>query len=90
VLLRHSLAALHLPHRQHVESAKGTAKGTAVACCCCAGDTRKLLDDCAVLRPTVFVAVPRVYERVYSGVMDKVGTAFLITALRRVYQFDLI
>jgi hypothetical protein len=42
-------------------------------CCGCAGDTKKLLDDCAVLRPTVFVAVPRVYERVYSGVMDKVG-----------------
>lgn len=38
-----------------------------------AGDTRKLLDDCAVLRPTVFCAVPRVYERIYSGVMDKVG-----------------
>jgi hypothetical protein len=37
------------------------------------GDTRKLLDDCAVLQPTVFCAVPRVYERVYSGVMTKVG-----------------
>lgn len=36
------------------------------------GDTRKLLDDCAVLKPTVFAGVPRVYERVYSGVIDKV------------------
>jgi long-chain acyl-CoA synthetase len=30
------------------------------------------MDDCAVLKPTVFCAVPRVYERVYAGVMDKV------------------
>jgi hypothetical protein len=37
-----------------------------------AGDTRKLLEDCAVLKPTIFCAVPRVFERVYSGVMDKV------------------
>lgn len=37
------------------------------------GDTRKVLEDCAALRPTVFAGVPRVYERVYTGVMDKVG-----------------
>ncbi|KAF8060014.1 LACS4 [Scenedesmus sp. PABB004] len=36
------------------------------------GDTRKVLDDAAALQPTVFAGVPRVYERVYSGVMDKV------------------
>lgn len=41
-------------------------------CCCCTGDPKKLLDDCAVLKPTVFCAVPRVFERVYAGVMDKV------------------
>jgi hypothetical protein len=43
-----------------------------VSCFAILGDTRKLLEDCAVLQPTVFCAVPRVYERVYSGVMDKV------------------
>lgn len=37
-----------------------------------AGDTRTLMDDARVLRPTVFAAVPRVYERVYGGVMEKV------------------
>jgi long-subunit acyl-CoA synthetase (AMP-forming) len=36
------------------------------------GDARKLLEDCVALAPTVFCAVPRVYERVYAGVMDKV------------------
>jgi long-chain acyl-CoA synthetase len=36
------------------------------------GDTRKVLDDAKELRPTVFAGVPRVYERVYSGVLDKV------------------
>jgi long-subunit acyl-CoA synthetase (AMP-forming) len=46
-----------------------------VPCFAVPGDTRKLLEDCAVLRPTVFCAVPRVYERVYSGVMDKVRAA---------------
>lgn len=37
------------------------------------GDTRKLLEDCATLKPTVFAGVPRVYERIYSGVTDKVS-----------------
>ncbi len=31
------------------------------------GDARKLLDDVAALRPTLFAAVPRVLERVYAG-----------------------
>ncbi|KAF6251919.1 acetyl-CoA synthetase-like protein [Scenedesmus sp. NREL 46B-D3] len=39
------------------------------------GDTRKVLDDAKELRPTVFAGVPRVYERVYSGVLDKVEKA---------------
>lgn len=43
-----------------------------------AGDTRKLLDDCAALRPTIFVAVPRVYERIYAGVMDKVRSSLVL------------
>ncbi len=37
------------------------------------GDIRSLMDDVAALKPTLFVGVPRVFERVYNGVMDKVG-----------------
>ncbi|KAJ3357616.1 Long-chain-fatty-acid--CoA ligase 6 [Allomyces javanicus] len=44
-----------------------------------AGDTAKLLDDVAELRPTVFVAVPRLFNRIYdkvlSGVKAKGGAA---------------
>jgi long-chain acyl-CoA synthetase len=39
------------------------------------GDTRKILEDSVALKPTVFAGVPRVYERVYAGVMDKVKSS---------------
>jgi len=39
------------------------------------GDTRKILEDSVALKPTVFAGVPRVYERVYAGVMDKASKA---------------
>ncbi|KAG0223214.1 hypothetical protein BGW41_005679, partial [Actinomortierella wolfii] len=43
------------------------------------GDTLKLLDDVAVLRPTVFVSVPRLFNRIYdkvtAGVAAKGGIA---------------
>ncbi|PWA65219.1 long-chain acyl-CoA synthetase 6 [Artemisia annua] len=32
------------------------------------GDTLKLLDDIAVLRPTIFCSVPRLYNRIYDGI----------------------
>ena len=32
------------------------------------GDARKLTDDIAALRPTVFAGVPRVYSRIYDRV----------------------
>jgi long-chain acyl-CoA synthetase len=34
---------------------------------------KTLRDDLAVIRPTVFVAVPRVYERIYTAVHEKAG-----------------
>ena len=44
-----------------------------------AGDTLKLLDDIAVLKPTVFASVPRLYNRihdkVFAGVKAKGGLA---------------
>lgn len=38
------------------------------------GDIRKLVDDIGALRPTIFAGVPRVFERIYNGVMDQVRT----------------
>lgn len=31
------------------------------------------MDDIAALRPTLFCGVPRVFDRIYAGVMSKVG-----------------
>lgn len=36
------------------------------------GDVRKLVDDIGALKPTLFIGVPRVFDRVYSGVYEKV------------------
>eukprot|EP01018_Ginkgo_biloba_P036624 Gb_32727 [translate_table: standard] len=36
------------------------------------GDNMKLMDDMAVLRPTVFASVPRLYNRIYSGILNAV------------------
>ena len=37
------------------------------------GDAAKLVDDIGALRPTLFIGVPRVFDRIYAGVMQKVG-----------------
>lgn len=37
------------------------------------GDIKKLTDDIATLRPTVFAGVPRVYTRVYDKVMQVIS-----------------
>jgi long-subunit acyl-CoA synthetase (AMP-forming) len=36
------------------------------------GNTRKITDDVAALRPTLFIAVPRVLERIQAGIDAKV------------------
>lgn len=36
------------------------------------GDNMKLMDDLATLRPTVFCSVPRLYNRIYSGILNAV------------------
>ena len=37
------------------------------------GDVRKLTDDISALKPTCFVAVPRVLERIQSGIQSKLA-----------------
>ncbi|XP_024038768.1 long chain acyl-CoA synthetase 7, peroxisomal isoform X2 [Citrus clementina] len=36
------------------------------------GDNLKLMDDLAVLKPTIFPSVPRLYNRIYSGITNAV------------------
>ncbi|GLJ14196.1 hypothetical protein SUGI_0227800 [Cryptomeria japonica] len=36
------------------------------------GDHQLLMDDLAVLRPTVFASVPRLYNKIYSGILNSV------------------
>ncbi|KAK4798830.1 hypothetical protein SAY86_031156 [Trapa natans] len=36
------------------------------------GDNLKLMDDMAALRPTLFSSVPRLYNRIYDGIMNAV------------------
>jgi long-chain acyl-CoA synthetase len=39
------------------------------------GSAKTLMDDIATLRPTLFVGVPRIFDRIYSGVNDKARRA---------------
>ncbi|PWA13634.1 AMP-binding, conserved site-containing protein [Artemisia annua] len=39
------------------------------------GDNLKLMDDLAVLRPTIFCSVPRLYNRIYAGIINAVSTS---------------
>ncbi|GER49858.1 long-chain-fatty-acid CoA ligase [Striga asiatica] len=42
------------------------------------GDVKFLMEDLLVLRPTVFCGVPRVFERIYAGIMDKISAGGLL------------
>ncbi|KAK6131911.1 hypothetical protein DH2020_034348 [Rehmannia glutinosa] len=37
------------------------------------GDIRFLIEDLLVLKPTIFCGVPRVYDRIYTGIMDRIS-----------------
>ncbi|XP_059645964.1 long chain acyl-CoA synthetase 7, peroxisomal-like [Cornus florida] len=39
------------------------------------GDNMKLMDDVAALRPTIFCSVPRLYNRIYAGIINAVKTS---------------
>ncbi|KAF7810939.1 long chain acyl-CoA synthetase 2-like [Senna tora] len=38
------------------------------------GDVRFLMEDVQMLKPTIFCGVPRVYDRIYSGIMSKISS----------------
>lgn len=42
------------------------------------GDVKLLLEDIGVLKPTVFCAVPRVLDRIYSGLQEKLRSGGLL------------
>ena len=54
------------------------------------GDTLKLLDDIAVLKPTLFPSVPRLFNRIYDKVLAGVKTKGGVAAmLFNVCLFDI-
>lgn len=42
------------------------------------GDIKGLVEDIAALRPTLFAGVPRVFDRIYAGVLDKINAGSFI------------
>lgn len=47
------------------------------------GDTRKLMDDVANLKPTIFIAVPRVLNRIYDKVSWLIFDCFMSFSFHR-------
>lgn len=41
------------------------------------GDTRKLMEDLAILKPTIFLAVPRILNKIYDAMRKKIDNSFL-------------
>lgn len=39
------------------------------------GDSLKLMDDISVLRPTIFFSVPRLFNRIYAGIINAVKSS---------------
>ncbi|KAG8368293.1 hypothetical protein BUALT_Bualt15G0030300 [Buddleja alternifolia] len=49
------------------------------------GDIRFLIEDLLVLKPTIFCGVPRVFDRIYTGIMDKISGGGLLK--KSLFQF---
>ena len=37
------------------------------------GDPLKLTEDCAILKPALFPSVPRLYNRIYTKINERLG-----------------
>ncbi|KAJ8622695.1 hypothetical protein MRB53_031224 [Persea americana] len=69
-----SISYLPLAHiYERASQILGVYYGTAVGFY--QGDNLTLMDDLAALRPTVFCSVPRLYNRLYSGITNAVKTS---------------
>ncbi|PRQ23570.1 putative long-chain-fatty-acid--CoA ligase [Rosa chinensis] len=65
---------------------------TSVQCDCrYLQDVRFLLDDLQELKPTMFCGVPRVYDRIYTGIASKVSSDGVLrkTLFRYAYNYKL-
>lgn len=51
------------------------------------GDVKLLVEDIEALKPTIFVGVPRVFDRIHSGILAKVDAAGGIK--KRLFQWAL-
>ncbi|KAF6155763.1 hypothetical protein GIB67_007410 [Kingdonia uniflora] len=48
-------------------------------------DARYLLEDLQELKPTLFCGVPRVFERIYAGILDKIESGGALK--KRIFQY---
>ncbi|KAJ3697409.1 hypothetical protein LUZ61_001114 [Rhynchospora tenuis] len=52
------------------------------------GDIRYLMDDIQEMKPTVFCGVPRVYDRIYTGIQQKIASGGLLARKLFEYAYD--
>ncbi|KAL6963920.1 eukaryotic long-chain fatty acid CoA synthetase (LC-FACS) [Sarracenia purpurea var. burkii] len=53
------------------------------------GDPRYLIDDMLELKPTTFCGVPRVYDRLVTGIMDKISSGGALRKMLFQYAYNL-
>ncbi|KAJ3675659.1 hypothetical protein LUZ60_004701 [Juncus effusus] len=49
------------------------------------GDIRYLMEDIQEMEPTIFCGVPRVYDRIYTGINQKIASGGLVA--RKLYEY---
>uniref|UniRef100_A0A0E0MGC7 Long-chain-fatty-acid--CoA ligase n=1 Tax=Oryza punctata TaxID=4537 RepID=A0A0E0MGC7_ORYPU len=52
------------------------------------GDIRYLMEDVQVMKPTVFCGVPRVYDRIYTGINQKIQSGGMIAKSLFQYAYN--
>lgn len=52
------------------------------------GDIRYLIPDLVELKPTIFSGVPRVYDRIYTGIMDKIALGGTLKKMLFQYAYN--